>query len=835
MPAKKPPGGGAPRQYLHKKAERKNNPHAGIATAKNSESKTKQYYFDPHLDPQLHWAGKNEKNVLEIDVVPLHVHERIDPLMIMEKMLRVINQQTLVPFFDQEKNKLPLYKAIDFYKHKHNWSNRLISGDSLLVMNSLLEKEGMSSKVQMVYIDPPYGIKYASNFQPFVSKQEVKETESDMSREPEAILAFRDTWELGIHSYLTYLRNKIYLARQLLTETGSCFVQISIDNLHLVRNVMDEIFGSKNFMSIISFRTKQAWRTKHLPKTSDYIVWYAKNYEQVKSNPLYVEKDYGHGTMYTSVELPDGTRRKMTKLEKENKVKIPNGSKIFRLNPLISPGKTKSGCYEVNIDGKTYKPRGNNHWKTTKIGMENLIRKKRIYAKNNALQFITYYDDLPMQVITNVWNDTQGATDKKYVVQTPDKVIQRCMLMTTDPGDLVFDPTCGSGTTAYVAEKFGRRWITCDTSRIATIIAKQRMITSVFDYYKLAHGGSNNGGVEFGFECEQIPHTTLGLLAKNEPVKTEELSDKPKIDLSKHRITGPFTVEAVPSPTVKSIDVLYDTHIKDQENGTSHQELGKHPQQRWRDELFNCGIRGRKKQKIKFSYIEAHPTSKWIHAIGETDDNPQRVAISFGPEHSPLGQYQVEQALKEALNIVPNVTMIIFAAMYFDPEASKNIDLIKWKNVTVLKAEINKDLLTEDLKKKQISNELFWLIGQPDVELKQIEKKYVAVVNGFDYYDIRQDKIISSDTKQIVMWMLDTDYDGRSIYPQQIFFPMKNVVGSDGMQKLSKTLCAELDDELVEKTYSTESAPFKFGENKKAAVKIVDDRGIESLKILELE
>lgn len=824
-----------PKQYLHKNSKRRNNPHVGIATAKSSDTRTKKYYFDPHLDPQLQWAGKSEKNILEVDVVPLHVHERIDQLTVMEKMLHASNQETLIPFFSQDENNLPLYKAIDFYQHKHNWSNRLIAGESLIVMNSLLEKEGMGGKIQMVYIDPPYGIKYASNFQPFISKQEVKESDEDLTREPEAILAFRDTWELGIHSYLTYLRNKIWLAKQLLTETGSCFVQISIDNLHLVRNVMDEIFGSNNFMTIISFRTKQAWRTKHLPKTSDYIVWYAKNYEQVKSNPLYVEKDYGYGTMYTSIELPDGTRRKMTKMEKEKKIKIPNGAKIYRLNPLVSPGKTKSGCFEVPYKGKEYRPVGNRHWKTTKAGMGNLIKKNRIDAKGNTLQFVTYYDDLPMQVITNVWNDTQGATDKKYVVQTSDKVIQRCMLMATEPGDLVLDPTCGSGTTAYVAEKFGRRWITCDTSRIAIIIAKQRLITSVFDYYKLAHSNLDHMGVESGFEYEQIPHATLGQIAQNEPIKTEDLLDKPIIDLTRHRITGPFTVEAVPSPTVKSIDVLYDTHIQEQGSNTPQIKLDRHPQQRWREELSECGIRGKNKQKIEFSYIDAHPTSKWIHAVGVTKENPQHVAISFGPEHSPLGQHQVEQALKEALNIIPNVNMVIFTAMYFDPEASKNIDQLRWKNVKVLKAEMNKDLLTEDLKKKQMSNELFWLIGQPDVELKQIGKKYIVSVKGFDYFDVKQDKIISSDTKQIVMWMLDTDYDGRSIYPQQIFFPMKNAVGSDGMHKLAKTLCAELDNELIEKTYGTESAPFEFGKNKKAAVKIVDDRGIESLKILEMK
>lgn len=774
---------------------------------------------------------------IEIDLVSLHVHERIDPLTIMEKVLQSTNQQTLSMFFTSDENNFPLSKAVEFYKHKHDWSNRLIAGDSLLVMNSLIEKEGLSDKIQMVYVDPPYGIKYASNFQPFVSKQDVKDVDKDLTQEPETILAYRDTWEIGIHSYLTYLRDRLLMAKHLLTETGSCFVQISIENMHLVRNLMDEIFGKENFMNIITYRTKQGVGAKYLPRTSDYIVWYAKDINRVKFNQLYVDKNYGAGTMYTQLELQNGDIRNMSETEMSRRQKIPKGSKIFRLVVLVSPGKTKSGDYEIKIGNTVFTSGENKHWRINKEGMDELIRKKRIRVSGNTLQYVMYYDDLPIQELTNVWTDTQGASNKEYVVQTSEKVIQRCMLMVTEPGDLVFDPTCGSGTTAYIAEKFGRRWITCDTSRISIAVARQRIMTAVFDYYKLACDDKVKNDVSSGFMYKQATHITLEQLAKNQTFGSERLIDKPIIDESKHRIAGPFTVESVPAPTIKSIDVLYEKYSKDDDYSGSHYEQDIHNvQHQWREELSNSGIRGKHKQKIKFEYLDTHATTRWIHAIGETkEENPRRVAVSFGPQHVPLEQHQVSLALEEARRIIPKIDMVVFAAMHFDPEASKNIDEICWEGVIILKVEINKDLLTQDLKKSRTTDESFWIIGSPDVALEAKNGNYRVKVNGFDYFDTKDDEIVSSDATKIVLWMLDTDYDGRSIYPQQIFFPMKNSLGSRGLKNLEKTLKSEINNELFTKFYGVESLFFKAGNNRRAAIKIIDDRGVESLKILDFD
>ena len=828
-------GGGAPKQYIHKKDKRPNNPHVGFATAKKeSRIKKTKYTFDPYLDPQLQWTGKNEGTELDIELVPLHIHERIDPSTIIEKVLNASTQQTMMSFFDSQENKLPLYKAIDFYKHQNNWSNRLIAGDSLLVMNSLLEKEGMGEKVQMVYIDPPYGKKYASNFQPFVCKQKVKEIDSDLSQEPETILAFRDTWELEIHSYLSYLRDRMLLTKKLLTDDGSCFVQISIENMHLVRSIMDEIFGSKNFMSIIAYRTKGILKSKHLPKITDYIIWYAKDISQVKFNRIFIDKSDAD---YTHIEFPDGERRKMDSDELNDRSKISKKARVYQTVSLVPVGHNESSVFDVKVDGRIFSPGGNGSWKTTKKGMDRLIKKRRVVPQGESLRYVYYYDDYPVQELTNVWTDTQGAVNKKYVVQTAEKIIQRCMLMTTDPGDLILDPTCGSGTSAFIAEKFGRRWITCDTSRIATTIARQRLMTSTFDYYELINNHAEANEIHNGFEYEKVAHVTLEQLAQDEPGGIEVLVDKPKIDKSKHRISGPFTVEAVPAPTVKSIDVLYNKYIQETEAGIDHtaHESEIHMQQQWRDELSETGIRGKNKQRIEFSALNTHPTTQYIHAVGETKEKKYRVAISFGPEHAPLNQHQVEIALDEARSIKPKITMIVFAAMHFDPEASKNIDKVDWEGVRILKAEMNKDLLTSDLKKSRTSNESFWLVGQPDISVKKIDEKYIVKVNGYDYYDIEENEIRSSDTKRIVMWMLDTDYDGRSIYAQQLFFPMKNSAGSKGMMDLAKTLHAEINESLIRKCYGIESLPFEIGINKRIAVKIIDDRGIESLKISELE
>jgi|SRR5271157_4826001 len=543
-------------QYDHKKKKRLNNPPVGLVTpATDNEEPKKKYSYDPHLDPQLIWAGKKERTSFEVPSVSLHVHERIDPRTIMEAVKRK-NGGPQMSLFQSPGENPPLREAIEFYKHKHNWSNRLIAGDSLLVMNSLLEKEGMAGHVQMVYFDPPYGIRYGSNFQPFVNKRDVKDgKDEDLTQEPEMIRAFRDTWELGIHSYLGYLRDRLLLAKDLLDEAGSIFVQISDENVHHVRELMDEVFGSKNLCGLITFSKTGGQADALLASVSDYLIWYAKDKAKVKYRQVFLPKDRG-GTgsgEYSWVELRDGTRRRLTKAESDDPRLLPESHRFFIPDNLTSADVTATGSFTYEYEGKQFFPKGG-HWKTTREGLDALKAKKRLIVQGSTLRYVRYFDDFPVSPVSNVWADTAARgwfEQKTYVVQTAQKVLQRCILMSTDPGELVLDITCGSGTTAYMAEQWGRRWITCDTSRVAVTLAKQRLMTSLFDYYRLSYPEE---GVSSGFAYKTVPHVTLKALANDEPLIPKALVDQPLQDSGKARVTGPFTVEAVPAPVVRSLE-----------------------------------------------------------------------------------------------------------------------------------------------------------------------------------------------------------------------------------------------------------------------------------------
>jgi adenine-specific DNA-methyltransferase len=839
-------------QYGHEGKKRTNNPPVGLVDAKSDGVEVKKTYaYDPHLDPTLVWAGKAERTSFEIPTVSLHVHERIDPRSIIEAVRKKNGSDyEQMSLFSSVAENPPLREAIEFYKHAHNWSNRLVAGDSLLVMNSLLEKEGLAGQVQMVYFDPPYGIKYGSNFQPFVNKRDVKDgKDEDLTAEPEMVKAFRDTWELGLHSYLSYLRDRLLLARELLHESGSVFVQISDENLHHIREILDEVFGERNFVSQVTFQKTGSIESKLLSSTVDYLVWYGRDITKTKYRPLYRGREIGDTSLdrYDMVMLKDGSTRRLTPVEIETG-EIPEGARRYQLAPLYSEGATSSP-QEFEFQGKKYVPRPDSHWKTTVEGLKRLATAKRIEVMGSVIRYRRFADDFPVIPIGDRWESMQIGTQRVYVVQTAPTVMERCLLMTTDPGDLVLDITCGSGTTAYVAEQWGRRWITCDTSRVALTLAKQRLMTAVFDYYRLAHDAE---GVDSGFRYKTVPHVTLKSIANNDPLEQETLYDQPLVDNSKARVTGPFTVEAVPAPMVKSLaEISGEETAAPMPADDSVSRTGETVRQSdWRGELLRAGIRGKGGQMIRFSRVEPLSGTRWLHADAETkaadksqlvpDEMfaPKRVVVSFGPEHAPLEQKQVEMAIEEARKLVPRPELIVFAAFQFDPEAAKDIDELNWPGTTTLKAQMNADLLTEDLKKKRTSNESFWLIGQPDVVLRQIKRgeslgKWEVEVHGFDYYDTKTGQIVSGSAQRIAVWMLDTDYDWRSLFPRQVFFPMTGE--KEGWSKLARNLKAEIDESLIEVYRGTVSLPFELGKHSRVAVKIVDDRGIESLRIINVE
>lgn len=458
--------------------------------------------------PWLEWAGKAEAEAkgFTVDPVALHIHERISAQAILKVAARQDVERTL--FSDPEQD---YHEAVQFYKHDIDWTNRLILGDSLQVMASLAHREDLAGKVQMIYMDPPYGIKYGSNFQPEVGRRDVKDKETDITREPEMVKAYRDTWHLGIHSYLGYLSDRLRVAKDLLAPSGSIFVQISDDNLHHVSEVLDSLFGKANAVAVISVvKTSGLAAADRLATVCDYLLWYCKDATKIRYHPLFVPRDPSGGSMYSIVELPNGARESVGKGGGAAE-RFKQGDRL-RLDNLTKPG--PGSRFAFPYEGRSFEP-GKRWWGTTPEGMGRVAAAGRLGVSGNTLSYVRKWNDFPYSSLTSLWSDmgTGGFLEEKlYVVQTRQKIVERCLLMTTDPGDLVLDPTCGSGTTAYVAEQWGRRWITIDTSRVAVAIARQRILTGKYDFYQLR---DSSRGVSSGLLYETAARITLKCIAQN--------------------------------------------------------------------------------------------------------------------------------------------------------------------------------------------------------------------------------------------------------------------------------------------------------------------------------
>jgi adenine-specific DNA-methyltransferase len=546
----------------HGEAKRKNIPTAEYQSvlAKDQESPKKlRYPRNPDLDPQLVWRGKDERDWsdLVVHAPPLYIQEKVQPQVLIDDLLRSSKEREhdagqRTPDLFSDFNGLP--KGVDkteFYQHDQNWSNRMILGDSLQVMASLAEREGLRGKVQCIYVDPPYGIKFNSNFQWSTTSNKVTDGKADhITREPEQVKAFRDTWRDDIHSYLTYLRDRLTVSRDLLAESGAIFVQIGVENLHRIRALLDEVLGDDNHVATISFtKTSGQTKTNYVPTASDYLVVYARNYKTMKYRQAFVAKTLGgEGSKeHKLIELPEGTTRdtSITQEEVNDPSQLPPGSRVYATGPVVSAGYSEKGSADIALtsQGKSYVLRcgPNRHWTVGVEGTKRLWKIERLVHREGLRIFKRYFDDFPYSPITNVWTDTRGETEMTYVVQTDETVIQRCILLTTDPGDLVLDPTCGSGTTAFVAEQWGRRWITIDTSRVALALARARIMGARYPFYLLADSRDGQikdaevtrtapssqpvrGNVRHGFVYERAPHITLGSIANNAEV--DEIWDK---------------------------------------------------------------------------------------------------------------------------------------------------------------------------------------------------------------------------------------------------------------------------------------------------------------------
>lgn len=835
---------------------------------KTSQYRTFKHDFDRGRDPELYWLGKyaNDDDLtkspdLQIDIRSLYVHEDIAPEMLIKRLYQVRQEQRnpgqpmlFSPEDMRTEVENQLERVADYYTHSMGWKNRLIQGDSLLVMNSLLNREGMAGKVQTIYIDPPYGIKYGSNWQMKLNSRDVKDNDENVSGEPEMIKAFRDTWELGIHSYLSYLRDRLVIARELLTQSGSVFVQISDENVHLVRNLLDEVFGSENFVSQIVYqKTASAGGSADLKSPGavvDYILWYARNKEFVKYRPLYKEKSYeDDGDLYSKIITEDGEKMTITEWEKRNKKpfiysQLPKGCHVYRHDNLTSQSGDATSRFPVEFNGRTFTI-NKGSWKTSLKGMSRLIELGRIGEAKNSIQYIRFFDDFPYFQINNLWQDTGTGSfleEKRYVVQSGTKAVQRCILMTTDPGDLVLDPTCGSGTTAFVAEQWGRRWITIDTSRIALNIAKTRLSTALFPYYELFD--KENGNIRQGFVYKTVPHITLKSLANDLEPDVETLYDQPIEDKKRIRVSGPFTVETLQSYNVASPESVDDRPDEAEENRLFQERIFSH--------LQTAGIRnGDKSQRANFKQVEAvsHP---YLHAKGwytDGDGEDRLVYFHIGPKFGTVSKLAVSEAVKAFRSKARNEGASWLVVLGFSFEDSINDADYNLGTYTVSKVRMHDDLMQDGLLKKDKGAGSFITIGEPDIAIVNDSEVACHVeIRGLDIYDPIKDDVKARSVEDIAYWEIDDDYDEQQFIVREIHFcggnkkeydawkkGLNSLASAKTKKKAETTLKLELSDEVWDTLYDFRSSAIERRPGRKICVRVVSQFGEESSKVLTIK
>ena len=903
---------------------------AGKRKLEPEEIKRLQEAFRNH-EPWLEWAGKREQLWCVADPVALHIHERISTQAILKVARREDIQRDL--FADPEHE---YREAVQFYKHPMDWTNRMILGDSLAVMASLARREALAGKVQMIYMDPPYGIKYASNFQPEVGRRDVKDRDEDLTREPEMVKAYRDTWTLGVHSYLSYLRDRLLLCKELLADTGSIFVQISEENLHRVRSLLDETFGQENFINVIIVVKRSPQPDDFLSSVTDYLLWYGKKREQTRFSNIFRPKESPESEDFTTSDL------------------------------------TSSHFYEspsFTYQGIVYTPR-QRYWSTSANGLQRLADCGRIVPSGNTIRYKRYANDFPAMLIGNNWPDvalSNFGDEKLYTVQTATKVIERCLLMTTDPGDLVLDPTCGSGTTEYVAEQWGRRWITIDVSRVALAIARQRLLTAKFDYYRLRPTSAGDAARNpdgpwltdplgqipgtCTFDCKTVPHVTLKSIAQNQaldpifdkwapilseklaalnaalgqgvtkalrqkllsklelkqkregkravtdadarrwrlpekgwqewevPFDTdpewpqalqdtltdyrsawrqkmdevnaciaaradqEELVDQPFIERNRVRVSGPFTMEGV-IPAEESIDAGEPEAspiggapegLETFDEGVGALRSEAQNTEAYLDRMIRLlrgdGVRFPDNKVMKFTMLEALADGSTIHAKGIWGEGGEerQVAVIFGPQYGPLTTRIVEEGIRIAAR--RGYDDVVFAAFSFDAQAQVTIQEVTDPAVKLHMAQIRPDVNMGDLLKTTVSSQLFTVSGSPRTRLERSDDgQYIVHMEGVDIYDPVTNAVRSTGAEKVAAWFLDSDYDGRCFCVCQAFFPDRNA-----WDKLGRALGGALDEEAFAKLSGTVSLPFAAGNHSRIAVKVIDPRGNEVLRVHRLD
>ncbi|NOT95130.1 MAG: site-specific DNA-methyltransferase [Nitrospira sp.] len=848
------------------------------------------------LDPQLVWRGKDEQDWsdLVVQAPPLYIQEKVHPKALIDDLLRETREREyetgqLTPDLFADFNGIP--KGVDkteFYQHDQNWSNRMILGDSLQVMASLAEREGLRGKVQCIYLDPPYGIKFNSNFQWSTTSRDVKDGNAGhITREPEQVKAFRDTWRDGIHSYLTYLRDRLTVARDLLTDSGSIFVQIGDENVHRVRAVMDEVFGDDNFISSINYVTTSGRQDKFIDNISNHLLWFSKKADCAKYRQLYIER--------------------------------PEYSEDYIADQMQSDGLRADGDFDLNVHGRIFKPKPGNHWKVKREGAVRVGRADRLIPQKSMVRYKRCASDFSVRSLPSVWSDTSGGAgkDKIYVVQSNSRLVERCILMATDPGDLVLDPTCGSGTTATVAEQWGRRWITIDTSRVALALARARIMGARYPYYLLSDSREGQikeaevtrtapssqpvqGNIRHGFVYERVSHITLKSIANNmeidviwdkwqaqlEPLREklnaslkktwqeyeipceadakwpdtakklyadwwqariarqqeidksiaakaefEYLYDKPYDNKKKVRVAGPFTVESLSPHRVLGVDEndeLIDT-IKEGSSGYGEKQ---NFAQMILENLKTAGVQqAHKEDKITFTSLTPWPgdlvcaEGRYIEGNAKTGAE-KRAAIFIGPEFGTVTRPDLVAAAREAGDA--DFDVLIACAFNYDAHST---EFSKLGRIPVLKARMNADLhMSDDLKNTGKGN-LFVIFGEPDIEiLKEKDGKVRVKVNGVDVFKPQTGEVISDGADGIACWFIDTDYNEESFFVRHAYFLGAN----DPYSALKTTLKAEINEEAWATLNSDTSRAFDKPKSGRIAVKVINHLGDEVMKVFKV-
>ena len=837
-------------QYIHTSTRRLNLPTEQTATTMSDDDR-QPILYKPETreiddDPILAW-NRQPADTDGHAAHPLYIREKVHPAAFV-KLLEGTGEQ---PQLFSDFNGLPSADAAyEWYQHAANWSNRLIHGESARVMASLLGREAMAGKTQMVYFDPPYGMGYKSNFQVSVNQRDkTPEGAKGRPHDTRTVRAFRDTYERGLHSYLDLTREKLVLMRELLSDTGSLFMQIGDENVLRVGLLLDEVFGAENRISLIPFATTSGSSTKTLPSVADFLLWYAKDKEQVKYHQLYEPLDrpslLDMWTWAALVELPDGTTRSLTDTEREEPDSaLPEGARLCYRVQLTSPGTStneRSDPYFWN--GQHWECPQGEQWRVSMDGMDRLAALGRLVG-GTGLRWKKYESEMPGRRINNMWHRQMQPSDKRYVVQTADSVIERCLLMVTDPGDLVLDPTCGGATSALAAEKWGRRWITCDTSPVAVSIARQRLSTATFPYWTLAdsadgarleagisgrpetpapEGGWGNDPAR-GFVYERVPQVSASTLAYNRDPDPIMLVDRPHKKRAVTRVSSPMTVESEqPWATVIPLEGTDDELV------VAHDDFLESVQAALMGHTINGG---RENADLTVRTLEPWPSTSKLLAWKATytingGAAEHTAAVMVAAEDVTVPGEMIREASREITESDQRADVLLVVAYAFAADAPSKVG-----RITVARAQMNRDLMIRELS-EETGHDAFVIIGEPDITIIADPDNQIAVeVRGYDTFDPATGNASEGGPDDVACWMIDTDHDGESFFARRIHFP--GAEDDKQIKKLLKELGKNADDVEQEALTAMRSAPFDPPERGRIAVKIVTATGMEMTAVRQL-